>query len=815
MPDITHPLVEETRPPIYTAMKYWGKKPHNIWRQYIAAYTPPDGVVLDPFCGSMISALEAVRAGRRAIAFDLNPLSEFFLETYTSRFDAKALQGAVDGILAEVGEDETYLKMFTTKVDGAERRVVCYKWDGGKMYEVGAEEIVPPHTRGSPKRFLKTPDAEDESKARAMAEMDIPYWHPEGRFPSSCSAAFIDCIGGDSFAYLWTRRNLFVLAKIFSLILAHPGANVKQQLLSGFVQTVHLCSRMCVPRNPGANRAFSTSWGRSAYLCASRQMEMNPLHVFKSSCLGKQSVQSCLEGARDYFNKAPVIARVGESARKKQLTGGFDIKYGAVDVNNLEDYVPADSVDFVMTDPPYGGLVQYLDLSLVWLCWLQRYDARFKPNHNSEITIKDDNITFDEYSRRFTGAMRQIFRILKKDATAVFTFHNKEIGIWNAFLRAIGDSGFEVRRVIHQVNRRSGESAVSNPYGTSASDFYIQCVKRKKAVSAGGRNYADFVVASAIRLLAERQEPTPFQILHDGLLAEVSQHGYLLSALERRIEDVLKSKIGEVFVCEKTGQGAQKAGDLWYLASPDKHIQYPDLPLQNRVEEVIIALLRRKTSVTFDEVLGEIYTHFINGLTPDVRQLMPLLNKYAIRSAGRWKSNLAANGEAGEHTRQLSLLARTGKDMGFKVFVGKREQPERLGGNKRLKDLADFTALPKLLDTGKQEAVKRLEMVDMLWLQEAAGNAYSIAAALEVENSTDFVAAINRASNAGNAPEKYMVIPEAREQELRGIRDPAFVRLWKEYNWAYLTYADVERISTRKNRKGELLAKLKKGAAGG
>ncbi|MGU9986812.1 MULTISPECIES: hypothetical protein [unclassified Rickettsia] len=33
--DINHALVEEKRPPIYTALKYWGKKPHNIWAEYI------------------------------------------------------------------------------------------------------------------------------------------------------------------------------------------------------------------------------------------------------------------------------------------------------------------------------------------------------------------------------------------------------------------------------------------------------------------------------------------------------------------------------------------------------------------------------------------------------------------------------------------------------------------------------------------------------------------------------------------------------------------------------------------------------------
>ena len=37
--DIDFPLLETTRPPMYTFDKYVGKKPHNIWASYIEAYT--------------------------------------------------------------------------------------------------------------------------------------------------------------------------------------------------------------------------------------------------------------------------------------------------------------------------------------------------------------------------------------------------------------------------------------------------------------------------------------------------------------------------------------------------------------------------------------------------------------------------------------------------------------------------------------------------------------------------------------------------------------------------------------------------------
>ena len=54
---INYALVETSRPPIYTAMKYWGKKPHNIWQEYIDKFVPHNGVILDPFCGSAMSAI--------------------------------------------------------------------------------------------------------------------------------------------------------------------------------------------------------------------------------------------------------------------------------------------------------------------------------------------------------------------------------------------------------------------------------------------------------------------------------------------------------------------------------------------------------------------------------------------------------------------------------------------------------------------------------------------------------------------------------------------------------------------------------------
>ena len=106
--DINFAIPETKRPPIYTSMKYWGKKPHNVWHEYIKNYTPKNGVFLDPFAGSGMSGIEAVRAGRKAICLDINPLTTFIFDVYCSDFNALKFEKEAEAIYLKVLNNEWY-----------------------------------------------------------------------------------------------------------------------------------------------------------------------------------------------------------------------------------------------------------------------------------------------------------------------------------------------------------------------------------------------------------------------------------------------------------------------------------------------------------------------------------------------------------------------------------------------------------------------------------------------------------------------------------------------------------------------------------
>ena len=165
----------------------------------------------------------------------------------------------------------------------------------------------------------------------------------------------------------------------------------------------------------------------------------------------------------------------------------------------------------------------------------------------------------------------------------VFTFHNKDIKIWNIFLNSIREAGFKIEKVIHQQNRRTGESVVSNPYGTSGTDFYIRCSKGNKQYQENDdREFEHIVMQTSINLIAKRNEPTPYQILFNGILAEISNGGFNIDKFDESIEKILKNHVNKIF--KLSDNNISTSGEFWWFVNPEEHIKYPDRPLSDRVE---------------------------------------------------------------------------------------------------------------------------------------------------------------------------------------------------------------------------------------
>ena len=77
MSHINHALVAKTHSPMYLMHKYWARKPSNVVRAYIEHYSKVGDIILDPFCGSGPTPIEAIKTDRKAVAVDLDPMAIF------------------------------------------------------------------------------------------------------------------------------------------------------------------------------------------------------------------------------------------------------------------------------------------------------------------------------------------------------------------------------------------------------------------------------------------------------------------------------------------------------------------------------------------------------------------------------------------------------------------------------------------------------------------------------------------------------------------------------------------------------------------
>ncbi|MDR3244252.1 MAG: hypothetical protein LBT79_05835, partial [Elusimicrobiota bacterium] len=331
----------------------------------------------------------------------------------------------------------------------------------------------------------------------------------------------------------------------------------------------------------------------------------------------------------------------------------------------------------------------------------------------------------------------------------------------------------------------------------------IRCIKAAVInLNTDKGEFEHFVITKAIEIIALRNEPTPYQFLFNGILSEISSAGFDLEDFDANIETILNKQNKNIF--KVGGNNDNKAGNYWWFVKPNDYIKYPDRLLTDRVEDSVIALLRRKTAVSFDDVLGDIFQKYPNGLTPDIKSIDKILKKYAVRSGGKWLYNyIEMENNCTKHTEMLAFLAEIGHKLNFKVFIGKREQSEKYGNNplSQLQDFADIDFLQ--FDKDKSD---RIAMIDMLWIDK-----HDIKYIIEVENTTKFTSGIQRASNAGVNMPKLMIVPDSRKEEFLNITDPLFIDNFKRYNWKYIFYNDIVNIMSYRKIDLKIISMFSKG----
>lgn len=154
------------------------------------------------------------------------------------------------------------------------------------------------------------------------------------------------------------------------------------------------------------------------------------------------------------------------------------------------------SIDAVITDPPFGGLLHYSELADFFYVWLRlalkdRYpdyfSADYTPKTMEAVANKARHPGSDEesgkrnadifYQRLLTACWREANRILKPAGILGFTFHHSEDAPWVSVLESLFDAGFYLESTYPI---RSDETKGTGQFGSKMIEYDIIHVCRKR-----------------------------------------------------------------------------------------------------------------------------------------------------------------------------------------------------------------------------------------------------------------------------------------------------------------------------------------------
>lgn len=150
--------------------------------------------------------------------------------------------------------------------------------------------------------------------------------------------------------------------------------------------------------------------------------------------------------------------------------------------------VGTNSIDLVITDPPFSELVQYAELSDFFYAWLKiPLSKKYSDIYSSDLTPKSLEAVANKarhpedpnafYKRLLTGAWTEAHRVLKPSGILAFTFHHSEDDPWVDVLESLFQAGFYLQATYPI---RGDETKGDQQFGSKKVEYDIIHVCRKR-----------------------------------------------------------------------------------------------------------------------------------------------------------------------------------------------------------------------------------------------------------------------------------------------------------------------------------------------
>lgn len=651
--------------PIYNAHSYHTKVPYKAVVPFVEHYTQHSEIVFDGFCGTGMIGVAAQSVGRLAVLCDISPIATFIASNYNSPTDTKEFQRESKLVLNAVEKECGW--MYETRSPSGQKGKINYTvwsdvfvcpychdnfiyWDvavnieTNEVYEnfqcptckallkksdlsyflynvydsaLGKNINIPKQVpvlisySVGKKRLKKSPDNFDLQTIERIEKLEIPYWYPSypmmfkgGEWGDTWRAGYHT--GISNLHQFYSKRNLWILAAIFEKI--KSKSPFFTFWFTSLQSRAHRLNRYMANHNRHVGPLSGT-----LYL-SSTPVEINVLMI------GEDKISSLVEASKN-FTKKPEA---------------FVTTQSATDLSQI----PADTIDYIFTDPPFGDNLMYSELNFLLEGWLKVFT-----NTGQEAIINSSQHKgLYQYHELMTGAFAEMFRILKPGRWITVEFHNSRASVWNAIQTGLARSGFMVAQVTIMDKQKGTTKQLTYPSAVK-NDLIINAYKPRtlftqRLISQAGRGLEPDFVREHLRQLpiavnAERSK----EMLYSKFLAYYIQHGYQVAYN------------GEQFYRALAQWGLEERDGYWFADEAQAH-EYEQRKVKTfgkkGVQDQAVLFISDERSSRLwiwnflDEPrnFDEIYTAFVKALQTsedEIPELKIMLEESFVRTNGHWK----------------------------------------------------------------------------------------------------------------------------------------------------------------------------------
>jgi len=403
--------------------KYWGKKPFNEISKFIEQYSKPEDIVMDCFCGSGVTLIEAVKAGRKAIGVDLNPIAIKLAQVSLTAVDIDELNDTFKKIKKAL-KNKIY-SLYEMEYNGQQTLVTHTIWKNAEPIEVW-------YSTDREKKLIRVGTETDIKMCKFP--LISPKWYPESIMYENSR---INVGKQQKVSDLFTPRALVGLSLLRDEIDNISNEKIRNVFQLTFTGTLSQASNLVFvirgrKKNEGMEpRAEVGSWV-IGYWVPEEHFEINVWNCFENR------YKRILKGEQE-------ISELFSARSEEYMSSHVSLFNGSATKLAVED----NSVDYVFIDPPHANRILYMEQSLMWNAWLSldkniRWDDEIIVSEAKERKQKDT----DNYNDLLDSAFSEISRTLKPNKYFSLAFNCLDDDTWINTLNLFVHHGFEIRDIV-------------------------------------------------------------------------------------------------------------------------------------------------------------------------------------------------------------------------------------------------------------------------------------------------------------------------------------------------------------------------------